>query len=204
MTETIQANWLAFALALLIGLAIAWWLFGRAVTPSKREHRPDVLDEGAAPAQRNQALIDAPPAALIITPPPMAGTMGGVGEIVAIAAQAEVEAAEPAWAVEPEADAVTEGQPEPLAAPTPAAPVAAANDDLSRIKGLGPKLQALLPTLGITTFAQFAAMTDADLATLDGKLGAFAGRPARDNWVEQAKLLSAGDAAGYEAKFGKL
>ena len=47
-------------------------------------------------------------------------------------------------------------------------------------------------------------MTDADLATLDGKLGAFAGRPARDNWVEQAKLLSAGDAAGYEAKFGKL
>ena len=27
---------------------------------------------------------------------------------------------------------------------------------------------------------------------------------ARDNWVEQANLLGAGDTAAYEAKFGKL
>ena len=26
----------------------------------------------------------------------------------------------------------------------------------------------------------------------------------RDRWIEQAKLLSAGDRAGYEAAFGKL
>ncbi|HEX4848791.1 MAG TPA: hypothetical protein VFV30_11650, partial [Novosphingobium sp.] len=84
-------------------------------------------------------------------------------------------------------------------------PVAEAGpDDLSRIKGLGPKLQALLPTLGITTFAQIAALSDADLADLDGKLGPFAGRPAKDNWVEQAKFLAAGDVAGFEAKFGKV
>lgn len=209
MTETIQANWLAFALALLIGLAIAWWLFGRAVTPAKREHRPDVLDEGAAPAQRNQALIDAPPAAQIITPPPMAGTMGGVGEIVAMAAQDKIEAAEPAWAVEPEPEAP---KPAAMQAPTPPPPAMvetpqpapAARDDLARIKGLGPKLQALLPELGITTYAQIAALTEADLADLDGKLGTFAGRPARDNWVEQAKMLAGGDTSGYEAKFGKL
>ena len=49
----IQANWLAFALALVIGLLVAWWLFGRASSqPARRERRPDVLDEGAAPAQR--------------------------------------------------------------------------------------------------------------------------------------------------------
>ena len=224
MTETIQANWLAFVLALLIGLAIAWWLFGRAATPRQREHRPDVLDEGAAPAQRNQALIDAAPAAQFITPPPMAGTLGGVGEIVAMAAQDEVEAAEP----EPEpaplakAEPVAEPQPSPPSVATPApmvapavapppppapvasAPAAAAGDDLSRIKGLGPKLQTLLPQLGITTYAQIAALTEADLADLDPKLGPFAGRPTRDNWVEQARLLAGGDTAGYEAKFGKL
>ncbi|HCF24322.1 MAG TPA: hypothetical protein DER67_02060 [Novosphingobium sp.] len=79
-----------------------------------------------------------------------------------------------------------------------------AADDLSRIKGLGPKLQALLPTLGLSTYAQIAALTEADLAELDGKLGAFAGRPAKDSWVEQAKYLAAGDVAGFEGKFGKV
>lgn len=191
MSEALQANWLIFAGALVVALGVAWWLFGRAATPRVREHRPDVLDEGAAPAQRNQALIDAPPAAQIITPPPMAGVLGGIGEIVAVAAQDEVE----------EAEAEAEVAPPPP--PPPATPVAQ-GDDLSRIKGLGPKLQALLPTLGITRYAEIAAMSDTDLAELDSKLGAFAGRPARDQWVEQAKLLAADDTAGYEAKFGKL
>ena len=88
--------------------------------------------------------------------------------------------------------------------PKPAAAAPAGPDDLSRIKGLGPKLQKLLPELGITTFAQIAALTEADLAELDGKLGAFAGRPAKDNWVAQAKFLAAGDVAGFEAQFGKV
>ena len=35
-------------------------------------------------------------------------------------------------------------------------------------------------------------------------LGTFKGRPSRDNWVEQAKYLAAGDTTGFEAKFGKL
>lgn len=77
-------------------------------------------------------------------------------------------------------------------------------DDLTRIKGLGPKLARLLADLGVTRFDQIAAWTEADLAAIDPKLGAFAGRPARDAWVEQAKLLVAGDVAAYEAKFGKL
>ena len=49
-----------------------------------------------------------------------------------------------------------------------------------------------------------AALTEADLAELDARLGAFAGRPAKDNWVEQARFLAAGDTAGFEAKFGKV
>ncbi|HNJ48942.1 MAG TPA: hypothetical protein PK479_11005, partial [Novosphingobium sp.] len=140
-----------------------------------------------------QALIDAAPAATIV-PPPMSAGMAGLGEIVAVTAQDEVEELE-ARAAEMEV------VPDVPAAPEPAP---AARDDLSRIKGLGPKLQVLLPTLGITTFAQIAALDDAALDALDAQLGAFAGRPRRDSWVEQARFLAAGDTAGFEGKFGKL
>lgn len=223
MIDMVQANWLAFALALVLGLLVAWWLFGRAATPRDRSYRPDVLDEGQGPAQRNQALIDAPPAAQIVPPPLASDALGGMGEIVAMAAQAEVAAqkevpapAEPAPAPEPEqvpaptpepAPAVPEetpAEPEVEPAPPPSAPATAAADDLSKIKGLGPKLQALLPQLGITTYAQIAALDDAALAELDGKLGAFAGRPKKDNWMDQARHLAAGDKAAFEAQFGKL
>ena len=53
MLELIEANKLAFALALLIGFVVAWWLF-RQTTRQDRglNRRPDVLDEGAAPARR--------------------------------------------------------------------------------------------------------------------------------------------------------
>lgn len=241
MLQTIEANWVAFALALVIGLLVAWWLFGRASTPARRSHAPDVLDEGAAPARRNQALIDAPPAAQIV-PPPLSAAMGGVGEAVAIGAQDVIEAATlpEAAPVQPAApssspasdpspvlpdESPTEPEPAPQlpeavpgqtpsvepapSQPAPPQPVpaqpgpAAAGDDLSRIKGLGPKLQSLLPTLGITSYAQIAALDDAALDALDGQLGAFAGRPRRDSWVAQARLLAAGDLAGFESQFGK-
>ena len=191
--QAVEANWMVFGAALALALLVAWWLFGRASTTPRRERRPDVLDEGQAPAARNQALIDAAPAASIV-PPPMSAGMAGLGEIVAVTAQDEVEELE-ARAAEMEV------VPDVPAAPEPAP---AARDDLSRIKGLGPKLQVLLPTLGITTFAQIAALDDAALDALDAQLGAFAGRPRRDSWVEQARFLAAGDTAGFEGKFGKL
>jgi predicted flap endonuclease-1-like 5' DNA nuclease len=178
--QTIEANWIAFALALAIGVLVAWWLFGRSSGSARqRHHAPDVLDEGAAPAARNQALIDAPSASAAALSAGLPDVLAGVPEVVAHGAEEILEDAE-----------------EQAAPPV--------GDDLSRIKGLGPKLQALLPTLGLATYAQIAALTDADLAELDGKLGAFAGRPAKDNWVEQARFLAAGDVAGFEAKFGKV
>ena len=60
MTSVISTNWLVFAGALAIGLAVAWWLWGRTPTAPDRHRTPDALDKGAAPARRNQALIDAP------------------------------------------------------------------------------------------------------------------------------------------------
>ncbi|MBK6801859.1 MAG: hypothetical protein IPG83_10365 [Novosphingobium sp.] len=194
MMATVEADWLIYAGVAVVALLIAWWLYARASTaPKRRDYKPDVLSEGAEPAQRNQALIDAPPAAQIITPAPHGAMMAGVAEIVAVTAQDEVEEVE-ARAAEMEV------VPEVEEAPAPAA----AGDDLSKIKGLGPKLQKLLPQLGLTTYAQIAALSEADLDDLDGKLGAFAGRPRRDAWVEQARLLASGDVGGFEGKFGKL
>jgi predicted flap endonuclease-1-like 5' DNA nuclease len=155
--------YLPFILIGLVVLVIAVWAFTRSGrkarviaddsgTPLAR----DVLAEGAAPAPRNQALIDAAPAAV---------------------------------------------KPEPAPAPAPA-PAPETADDLTRIKGLGPKLAALLGELGVTTFAQIAAWDDAEVARIDAQLGRFAGRITRDQWVAQAKLLAAGDEAGFAAHFG--
>lgn len=85
-----------------------------------------------------------------------------------------------------------------------AAPTASIPDNLELIKGLGPKVSTLLKGLGITSFAQVAGWTAADVAEIDPKLGAFAGRITRDNWIDQAQLLSVGDIAGFEQKYGAL
>ena len=77
-------------------------------------------------------------------------------------------------------------------------------DDLSRMKGVGPKLVALLRDLGVTHFSQIAAWTDEDVAAIDQHLGTFKGRITRDRWVEQARRLAADDVSGFEAEFGKL
>lgn len=89
-------------------------------------------------------------------------------------------------------------------APAPAPEPVGPPDELTTMKGVGPKVAALLNSLGVTRFDQIAAWTDDDVARVDAQLGAFKGRIGRDQWVEQARLLAAGDRAAYEAKFGKL
>lgn len=90
--------------------------------------------------------------------------------------------------------------PEPAPAPAPAAKA----DNLQLLKGVGPKMVALLNGLGVTSFRQIADWTDADVAAIDPQLGAFQGRIARDAIVDQAGYLARGDKAGFEAKYGAL
>ena len=91
------------------------------------------------------------------------------------------------------------------AADVPAAiPTGSGADNLRLLKGVGPKLAALLTQLGITRFDQIAAWNEADIVRVDAQLGNFKGRIVRDNWIEQARFLASGDVAGFEAKFGKL
>lgn len=195
MLQLIEANWIALVVVLLLAIVVAWWVWGRGKPAAPPRDVKDVLSEGAERAQRNTALIDAPSAASFAASGP--DILGGIGELAAHGAEEEVEEAQEA------AEAVVPPTPPPPPAPAPTVAPAGA-DDLTRIKGLGPKLKARLAELGVTTFAQIAAWEAPDLAAIDAQLGAFAGRPARDNWVEQAKLLASGDTGAYEAKFGKL
>jgi predicted flap endonuclease-1-like 5' DNA nuclease len=77
-------------------------------------------------------------------------------------------------------------------------------DDLSQIKGVGPKLNDLLIGLGVRRFDQVANWGAAEIGKVDEHLGAFKGRIDRDRWVEQASLLARGAIAEFEAKFGQL
>ena len=77
-------------------------------------------------------------------------------------------------------------------------------DDLKRIKGVGPKLEKLLNSLGVTSYSQIAAWDDAEIDRIDAQLGAFAGSIRRDDWPTQASYLAKGDTAGFEERFGRL
>ena len=77
-------------------------------------------------------------------------------------------------------------------------------DNLEMLKGVGPKLAALLTSLGLTRFDQIASLTPHQVEALDAELGAFRGRLKRDRIVEQAHYLARGDVDGYSQHFGAL
>lgn len=153
MSELLAEHWILLVIALVIGLIVAWFLLRTNRRTRVTGASKDVLDEGADRAQRNTALVDAPPAATR-DPEPVIKVSDGNG------------------------------------------------DDLTRIKGVGPKLAATLESLGVTSFAQVAAWDDAEIDRIDAQLGRFEGRIRRDDWVGQARLLADGKEAEYTGKYG--
>ncbi|MER8895623.1 proton-conducting membrane transporter [Mesorhizobium sp. M0676] len=88
----------------------------------------------------------------------------------------------------------------PAAVPKKAAPAAGKADNLRRLIGIGPVNDKLLKGLGVTTYAQIAGWTAADVKRIEDTLN-FDGRVAREKWVEQAKLLAAGDEKEFARQF---
>jgi predicted flap endonuclease-1-like 5' DNA nuclease len=111
------------------------------------------------------------------------------------AADAPVASTEPVQTIAPT---------EPATAESPATANDGPHAPVTQLKGLGPKVAARLAELGIITVGQLASLTDHQAVALDADLGPFSGRMARDRWIEQARLLAAGDRAGFEATFGRL
>ena len=97
-------------------------------------------------------------------------------------------------------------EPRTVATPAPAVPAAlvAGDTDLTRLKGLGPKVAAMLVEQGVPDIATLAKLDATQADAVAAQLGMFAPRMAKDRWVEQARFLAAGDVPGFEATFGKL
>lgn len=69
-------------------------------------------------------------------------------------------------------------------------PITSEPDDLRKIEGIGPKIQATLQAAGIETFAQLAAYKPGNLKQILVDAGIRIGYP--DTWPEQASLAAAG------------
>ncbi len=76
-------------------------------------------------------------------------------------------------------------------------------DNLKMIKGVGPKLEKLLNSLGIYHFDQIAAWTGDEIAWVDAHLEGFKGRATRDEWVRQADALASGNETDFAKRVKK-
>ncbi len=86
------------------------------------------------------------------------------------------------------------------------APRKAGADDLKLIKGVGPKLEALLHSMGFYHFDQIAQWSSEEVAWVDQNLEGFKGRVTRDDWVAQAAILAEGGETEFSnrAKKGEV
>lgn len=177
----LQENWIVAVVGLVVAAVLLWWLVGRA-------KRQDIAPP-AASAEPRKPLEPVKPQ--IVAAEPARFTPVEPAPPSKAAPAPATEAAPPVAAAPP---------PAPAPSPTPTA----AADNLRLLKGVGPKMVALLHGLGVTRFQQIADWTATDIAAIDAQLGTFQGRIARDNLVDQAGFLARGDKPGFEAKYGAL
>jgi len=192
----------------LIGLGVLFALFILAWGTRLAKRRQQARDQLEERGELHHAGDPKPPVQQPVATPAVAPAPPPIADTPVIAAPpppAPEPAPEPApLADEPIAAAAPlDASPASLAASEPESAPGGA-DDFTRMKGVGPKLAERLNALGVTSFAQIAALTPEQAAALDAELGTFQGRIHRDRWIEQASFLARGDTAGYEAVFGKL
>lgn len=76
-------------------------------------------------------------------------------------------------------------------------------DNLKQIKGVGPKLEKLLNSMGFYHFDQIAAWRVKEVKWVDENLQGFKNRVSRDEWVKQAKVLAKGGTTEFSKKVKK-
>ncbi len=160
--------------------------------------------EDAAAANKAEPLVEGDAKERSARTPSDAEVSSGEG----VKAQTRGKAAAPAASTQAGETPAT-AAPSPAAAPSlldkdrpigmerPAAP-----DQLQMISGVGPKIEGVLHSIGIFTFAQIAAWSPEERAWVDGYLR-FRGRIERENWVAQAKALAEGGEEEYVRVFGR-
>lgn len=205
----IQALFALVVITIILGALLQWLVCkplsaAGEVPVDKRPPNPVPTSKQAAAAAAAKARegAEAPPK----TPAKAAAQAAreGVKPTKALAGEAELASRKGTWKYEG-----GEAKPATAAAPAAASKAAAAPsssdapeqlsaareggpDDLKMIKGVGPKLEQLLHSMGFFHFDQIASWSDKEVAWVDENLEGFKGRVSRDNWVEQAKTLAAG------------
>ena len=109
----------------------------------------------------------------------------GAGSVSATAVAAVTDPAPKAQAPKTTPSKATEAKPAAAKADN-----AAAGGDLKKLAGVGPALEKKLIAAGVTSLAQVAAWTEADVSKIDEELS-FKGRIDREGWIAQAKDLTA-------------
>ena len=198
--------WILLALFFLGGAIVGWMARARS-------------DAAEAPDPPREASVSKTPAAAAgSTPAPKPSEGGGrpakpePGSRPAPAAAKKAEAAakaEPADVprhAEGEATRGSQAGPDPVAvgAIAPAAPeeegvrretrdkaLAGSAEELTAIRGLGPKAAGKLREAGVTTLAEIARWNEEEIDRYDALIGG-RGRIRRDNWVGQAREIVKG------------
>ena len=96
------------------------------------------------------------------------------------------------------APVAADGKPEMLSEPR-----GGQGDDLKQIKGVGPKMETMLNTMGVWHFEQVAGWRKKEVEWVDNNLEGFKGRVSRDEWVKQAKVLAKGGTTEFSKKVKK-
>jgi predicted flap endonuclease-1-like 5' DNA nuclease len=106
-----------------------------------------------------------------------------------------------AFAPEAEREPTASAPTPPLAEPIrPAAP--ATHDNLQRISGIDAEIATLLFAQGASRYSQIAHWSPIDVARLDALLGT-RGRIGRENWIEQAQILSRGGETAFSREYDR-
>jgi len=150
------------------------------VAPSDSD--PVVPAEPAPAVAPTEAGAD-PAAAPVADPAEVPEPRGAEEEVAPVASSAPAPVDEEDTAPSPG------GKPESLSAPR-----GGEADDLKRIKGVGPKLEQMLNSMGFWHFDQIASWSEAEVAWIDANLEGFNGRVSRDEWVAQAQTLTSAKA----------
>jgi len=200
-----------FVLSVILGgvvFALLMWLLPQSVVTSDPTVKPSGAPKSAANAAPTTARradpvvdpIDTMPAAGVAAPTAAATAAIVTTDAVAEPAPGSAPKDDPAddaaakpMDQKPETIAetpvkkfpATEEKPEGLSAPR-----SGGADDLKKISGVGPKMEAMLNGMGVYHFDQIAAWGPAQVQWADDNLKGFKGRVSRDEWVRQAGTLA--------------
>jgi predicted flap endonuclease-1-like 5' DNA nuclease len=156
---------------------------------SSQASQPPQPSQSAQPATPEPASIPAPP------PRPAAPSQASQPSPSAVSPEAP-KTAQPAAAPSPPTSS-SGGSVERLRSVRSAALVGRdasdmrGSDDLKRIRGIGVLIEKRLKMMGYTRYAEIAEWSQADIDRVNEQLD-FGGRIERENWIQQARILSNG------------